>query len=342
VIRVLVVDDSGFMRIALRRIIEAEGDLRVVGEAANGRRALEEAARLRPDVVAMDVEMPELDGLEATSAIMALPDPPAVVMVSHHTREGSATALAALERGAVDYVWKDSELGGIDLGALDAALRGRLRHWAGARAALRPPAAAPRARAALPVATGPVDIVVLGASTGGPDAVAGFVAAAGRLPVPLVVAQHMPAELGPGFAEHLARRSGVPARVATDGLAPAPGEVTILPGGTDGHLLRRPDGLALRLAAGASLVHPSVDLLFRSAALAARRALGVVLTGMGRDGAEGAAALAQRGMAVLAQSPASSIVAGMPRAVIEAGHAARVDTPAALGKHAAALVEEGR
>ena len=127
-IRVLVVDDSGFMRMALRRIIEAEGDLKVVGEAADGEAGVEQAAKLRPDVVAMDVEMPKLDGLEATRRVMALPDPPAVLMVSHHTRDGSATALAALDRGAVDYVCKDGDLGGVDLGMLDRELRSRLRH----------------------------------------------------------------------------------------------------------------------------------------------------------------------------------------------------------------------
>ncbi|EFH10993.1 response regulator receiver domain protein, partial [Pseudoroseomonas cervicalis ATCC 49957] len=138
VIRVLVVDDSGFMRMALKRIIEADGDLKVVGEAANGVAGLELAAKLRPDVVALDVEMPELDGLAVTERLMALPSPPAVVMVSHHTRDGSEMALAALARGAVDYLWKGSALSGLDLGRIDRELRGRLRHWAAQRARALP------------------------------------------------------------------------------------------------------------------------------------------------------------------------------------------------------------
>lgn len=364
-IRVLVVDDSSFMRLALKRIIEAEGDLRVVGEAADGEAAIELAARLRPDVVAMDVEMPRLDGLEATRRLMALPDPPAVVMVSHHTKQGSEAALAALDHGAVDYICKDSGFGGPDLGLLDRELRGRLRHWAGQRAAAS--LAAPLARAAQPAmarsaatgaaataprgvagrvgagrgAIGPCDVVVVGASTGGPDALAAFLAAAGRLDVPCVLAQHMPADLGADLAVHLRRLSGLPVRLGGPAEPLASGDVVVVPGGTDGHLLRRPGaagaGYALRLAAGPSAVHPSVDLLFQSAALVARRALGVVLTGMGRDGMAGAEAMAARGMPVLVQTPESCVVAGMPGAVIEAGLAAEAADPAGLGRRAAAL-----
>ncbi|WBV41714.1 chemotaxis protein CheB [Pseudoroseomonas cervicalis] len=363
-IRVLVVDDSGFMRMALKRIIEADGDLKVVGEAANGIAALELAARLRPDVVALDVEMPELDGLAVTERLMALPSPPAVVMVSHHTRDGSEVALAALARGAVDYLWKGSALSGLDLGRIDRELRGRLRHWAAQRARALPegesragaplrlpqsllqPAAAPAASLAPPAARpgqGRCDVVLLGASTGGPDAVAGFLKAAGRLPVPCLVAQHMPAELGPELVRHLAARTGQVVRLGERGLHPAPGEVVVLPGGTDGHLARAADGgFLLRLASGPGPVHPSVDLLFQSAALVARRALAVVLTGMGRDGAAGAAALAARGAVLLLQSAASCVVAGMPVAAGEAlraaGGSAEEGEPEALGRRAASLL----
>jgi len=340
-IRVLVVDDSAFMRMALRRIVEAEPDLRVVGEAGTGEAALEMAGRLRPDVVTMDLEMPGLDGIATTRRLAALPDPPAVMMVSHHTREGSESALAALAAGAADVMWKGSALGALDLAGIDRELRGRLRHWAGQRR--RPlPGPAPRCAAApLPplLARPGCDVVVLASSTGGPDALATLLVAAGRLPVPLVVAQHMPADLGPDFVRHLRRRSGAEAVLGVHGAALRAGEVTVIPGGTDGHLARAgtPDGgtegggLVLRLGRGEGLVHPSADMLFRSAALVAQRALGVVLTGMGRDGAEGAASMRERGMAVLAQSPESCVVAGMPGVVIEAGLAAEVADPAALG-----------
>ncbi|WP_426956747.1 chemotaxis protein CheB [Muricoccus radiodurans] len=346
-IRVLVVDDSGFMRLALRRIIEAEGDLRVVGEAADGTSALECAARLRPDIVSLDLEMPPPDGLATARRLMDLPDPPAVVMVSHHTRDGSDAALAALAAGAADVLWKGSARGGLDLGHIDRELRSRLRHWAaqrGARPIASPARPGPLAPATVPPPPeappedGACDIVVIGASTGGPDALAALLTSAGPLSVPCAIAQHMPADLGPDFARHLGRRTGLPVVLGERGLHLRTGEVVLLPGATDGHLARSPEGgFTLRLAKGEGPVHPSVDLLLRSAALVAHRALGVVLTGMGRDGSAGAAAMRARGMPVLVQSPESCVVGGMPGAVLSAGHATEVADPAALGLRLRAL-----
>jgi two-component system chemotaxis response regulator CheB len=336
-IGVLVVDDSAFMRLALRRIIEAEGDLKVVGEVADGAAAIAAVERLRPPLVAMDLEMPGLDGVAATRRIMQLPDPPAIIMVSHHTRDGSAAALRALQAGAVDYLCKESGLGGLDLGQLDRMLRPRLRHWAAARSRLRP-AEPPPAPHPDPQPGG--EAVLVGASTGGPDALAAFLGALGVPAVPVVIAQHMPAELAEDFARHLGRGLACPVRLAEPSRLLRPGEALVIPGGHDAALLRLPGGgLALQLSVTAAPVHPAVDLLFRSAALVCRRAIGVVLTGMGQDGLAGAKAMAERGHTILAQSPESCVVGGMPRAVIGAGLAGAVADPAALGRRVAALLE---
>jgi two-component system chemotaxis response regulator CheB len=327
-IPVLVVDDSAFLRMALRRIIEADGDLRVVAEAADGEAAIAAVRQHQPAVVAMDVEMPVLGGIEATRRIMALPHPPAIIMVSQHTQDDSPAALAALAAGAADYISKETGLGGLDLGHLDQALRGRIRHWAGQRRA--PPSAAPRIAPpqAAPEAA-PPPLVLIAASTGGPDALAALLAASGPLPVPVLIAQHMPDGLAPELATLLTRRAGWPVVVATSGAPVTPGQATLLP--TDGVLLRAAGALALRLAPSNAPVHPSADLLFRSAALLGLPACGVVLTGMGQDGAAGAAALAEEGGRILVQSSETSVVAGMPEAASSRLGGVEALSPEALG-----------
>ncbi len=330
-IPVLVVDDSPFMRLALRRIIEAEGDLRVVGEAADGAAAIEAATRLRPAVVAMDVEMPVLSGIEATRRIMALPDPPAVVMVSNHTQADSPAALAALAAGASDYVSKETGLGTPDLGHLDKELRARLRHWGTRRPAAAP---APPRRPDMPA--GAPRLILIAASTGGPDALEALLRGCGAPPLPTVIAQHMPERLAPELATHLTRRSGVPVRVAEDGAPLRAGEAALLP--TDAVLLRRGDGFSLRMAPRRDgVVHPSADLLLGSAALLGMPCCAVVLTGMGEDGAEGVARIAAAGGLVLVQAPHTAVVSGMPDAARARVPQALALAPAALGGHLAGL-----
>jgi len=336
---VLVVDDSPFMRLALRRIIEAEGDLLVVGEAADGAAAIEQVRRLAPDAVAMDIEMPVMDGLEATRRLMAQPHPPAIIMVSSHTSEGSAMALAAMQAGAADWLNKDTGLGGLDLGHLDRELRAKLRLWGSAHRAHAPPPV-PTPQIAVPAEPRAFELVVVGASTGGPDALAGLLGGMGRLPVPVVLAQHMPDGMATDFARALARHSGLTVEVAVGGMILQPGTVVVLPGGQDGALMRQAEGgLRLRLSPQTAAAHPSVDVLFTSAAMVARGVLGVVLTGMGRDGAAGAAALARRGYPVLVQDAASCVVAGMPNAVLALVPGAESATPAQIGGRLRALTQ---
>jgi two-component system chemotaxis response regulator CheB len=328
-LRVLVVDDLAFMRMALRRIIESDGDMRVVGEARNGEEAVAVACKLRPDVVTMDVEMPVMDGIVATRRILGEVEPqPVVIMVSSYTQAGAAATMKALHVGAADFVSKESALTKTDLGYIDAELRTKIRLWAGRRR-LRPAAPAPRAetspdaradRSLARVPSGPVDLVAIAVSTGGPVTLARFLQALGPIAPPIVVAQHIPQFFTAGLAHSLSEDTGLVVREGAERGPIVAGEVTILPGGRDALVaLRRGGGFELRLTRSDAAAHPSADLLFESAAMAARQPVAVVLTGMGNDGSRGAAAFARRNFPVLVQRPDTCIVGGMPGAAIEAG-----------------------
>ncbi|HTE39025.1 MAG TPA: chemotaxis-specific protein-glutamate methyltransferase CheB [Reyranella sp.] len=344
--RVLVVDDSTFMRIALRRIIESEG-MTVVGEARNGREAVELARDLKPDIITMDVEMPELDGLGAMKQIIAERRPaPIMIMVSGHTQRGTEATIKALSLGAVDFVSKSSPFAAEDLGHVDSELKEKLRYWASQPAPLpiRQPASAtgPRAPAAAPIAARPVpraksprgqvDLVVVACSTGGPQMLAGFLAGAAPLGAPMIVAQHMPALFTTSLANLLRNDTGLDVREGAHRMALPPGSVTIIPGGGDGIVARAPAGFELRLTTHESLVHPCADLLFETAAMVARHPVAVIMTGMGNDGTKGAQQFLRRRLPVLVQDPKTCVVSGMPTAAIDAGVATEVLTPAGIGQ----------
>ena len=314
-IRVLVVDDVAFMRIAVRRMIDSEPDMKVVGEARNGQEAVAMARSLQPDAVTMDVEMPVMDGLNATSEILAsVSPPPTIVMVSATTQRGAADTMEALRRGAADFVSKSTLFAKTDLAHIEFQLRTILR----ACAAPRPESAvaAPSAAAQPPR---PPDLVVVGASTGGPHALARLLGSMGRLEPPLVVALHMPRFFTAGLAEMLSAGNGLDVREAVANAPLDPGAVHIIPGGQHGTVVRGISGFRLQLAPAGGEIAPSVDRLFTSAARAATAPCAVLLTGMGRDGTEGAVALHQRGAPVLVQRPAECVVAGMVELAIAAG-----------------------
>lgn len=342
--RVLVVDDSTFMRIALRRIIESGSDMTVVGEARNGREAVELARDLRPDIITMDVEMPELDGLAAMTQILAQCRPaPIMIMVSGHTQRGTEATIKALSLGAVDFVSKSSSFAAEDLGHVDSELKEKLRYWAGQPspplAPARSPAAAARAQPAVARAVlqaksprGQVDLVVVGASTGGPQMLAGFLAAAAPLGAPMVIAQHMPARFTTSLANLLRSETGLDVREGAHRMGLTAGSVTIIPGGGDAIVARAPAGFELRITTHESLVHPCADLLFETAALVARHPVAVIMTGMGSDGTKGAQHFQRRRLPVLVQDPKTCVVAGMPSAAIEAGVATESLVPASIGQ----------
>ena len=317
--RVLIVDDSPLIRRLLGDMIGAEPDLDVVGYAADGNEAVEKVRELRPDVVTMDVEMPVCGGLDALRRIMRSTPVP-VVMVSSLTSAGARESVEALQFGAFDIVAKP-EHGPAELSRVREELFQKLR--AAKFANVRPnpfvgvPPAAKRASGML---FDPTRVVLIASSTGGPRALTVlFESLPSELPVPILIVQHMP----PGFTESLAKRlsrcGSVECREARSGEAPMPGMALIAPGGR--HLGIDARGV-LHLYDEPPIhgVRPSADILFITAAKTyGSRCVGLVLTGMGRDGAEGAVALRQAGGVVLGESESTCTIYGMPRAAKAAG-----------------------
>ncbi len=336
-IRLLVVDDSNFVRVALRKMLEPASDIAIVGEARNGAEALRLSRRLKPHVVAMDLNMPIMDGIEAVQAIAREKGPPCI-MVSNETSEGAAATIRALESGAVDFVCKNTSFvafAAAGTATIERQLTDKVRHWGRWRmAALGEIAPAPPTPSRLPGPAAPraagrtrrPDLVVVGVSTGGPVALVELLGGLGPLPCPLVVAQHMPASFTAGFAASLQRTLARPVTEGAEGAVLEPGMVTILRGGADWTVRRLGFGrFALHAAADSGeIYHPSANLLFRSAGLEAEAPVAVILTGMGDDGTAGAAEFAARRHPVLVQDPASCAVDGMPNAAIRAGVAGEV------------------
>ncbi|MGH8494337.1 MAG: chemotaxis-specific protein-glutamate methyltransferase CheB [Moraxellaceae bacterium] len=326
-VTVLLVDDSGFMRMALRKMLERDPAIRVVGEATTGEEALRLARVQRPDVVTMDVEMPGGGGLEATRLIMEQ-CPTSIIMVSSLTKMAAATTLKALACGAVDYIPKASSFVDLDIVAIEKELCRKIHYWAERRPLAKSTEVNKSSRpmqlsGAKP--RGTPDLLLIGASTGGPKLLPLMFRDLPRLPCPVVIALHMPPVYTQSFAEHLAADSGHDVIEGYDGIVLKAGQVVVAPGGTDSHLLPAGRNYSLRVKREDQYgIHPSVDALFLSAAQHARNPVAVVLTGMGDDGLRGGRELAKRQLPLLAQNEETSLVYGMPRAVAEAGIASEV------------------
>lgn len=326
-IRLLVVDDSGFMRLAVRKMVADAPDIQVVAEARNGIAAVQMAQDLRPDVITMDIEMPDMDGMTATRAIMSQCPMP-IIMLSSLTQQGAEATIEALSAGAVDFISKSSSFVQLDITQIDRELKEKIRYWGRRPIIPLPGLRAPAARAANAAAlrscdrlARPPELVVIGVSTGGPRTLPGLLKVMGRLNCPVVVAQHMPSLFTSSFALHLRQDTGLDVREGATGLDLPPGSVTVLPGGQDGLIGRGIGGkhvLSIRSGDEAA-IHPSADLLFESALRVADGAVAVLLTGMGSDGTRGARKFADRGLPVLVQEPGSCVVGGMPSSAIDAG-----------------------
>lgn len=348
-VRTLIVDDSGFFRRRIRELLTEDPEIEVVGEAATGREALQKVQQLRPDVVTMDIEMPEMDGIAAVREIMhRYPTP--VLMFSSLTYEGARATLDALDAGAVDFLPKRfSDISG-DAEQARRLLRERVRLVGRGRAARRvapapgspargagpepgsaaterqrasagAPAPAPARQITLPA--GRVRLVVIGTSTGGPVALQRVLTALpAGFPLPLLLIQHMPGSFTTAFAARLDQLCRIQVREAADGDRLSPGLALLAPGGRQLGLRAVNGQLTIRIfdAEPGQFYKPSVDVAFSAAAHhCPGKVLGVVLTGMGADGREGARELKESGSALWAQDEASSVIYGMPGAVAKAG-----------------------
>jgi two-component system chemotaxis response regulator CheB len=352
-IRVLVVDDSAFFRKRIIETLQADPSLTVIGTANNGLEALAQAKRLKPDVITMDIEMPEMNGIEAVRKIMAeCPTP--IMMFSSLTYEGARATLDALDAGALDFLPKqldaldgDNEAGRRRLQQRVAAIARRLPAAQLARPPrpvstppLRPPE---RPVQAVPTATRMAEtpvasygLVVIGASTGGPVAVQELLSRLpANFPSPVVVAIHMPANFTAAYAERVNNLCRLHVCEARDGDSVRPGQVLLAPGGLQ--IVFEPRGadycVRVKESPPGQIYRPSVDLLFGSAArVFGKRCLAIVLTGMGADGAQGARALKRAGARIWSQSEQSCVVYGMPQAVESEGLSDRVMTPLEMAK----------
>lgn len=320
-IRVLIVDDSPTICQILKSVLSRDSEIEVVGTAPEPAVARRMIKDLNPDVLTLDVEMPNMNGLEFLEKIMRLRPMP-VVMVSTLTQRGAEVTLSALEMGAVDCFAKPTENLGrlLDKGCeelvakVKTAARARVRPYAGATVS-------PKPESGRPFEPGD-NVIAIGASTGGVEALIEVLSHFPANCPPTVITQHMPAHFTESFARRLDRLSKPHVAEATDGAALSVGQVYLAPGG-DTHLeIRGTGALRCRLSDAPAVNghRPSVDVMFASVArTAGNRAIGAILTGMGRDGAVGLKTLRDRGARTIGQDEASSVIYGMPRAAFELG-----------------------
>ena len=333
----MLADDSAVIRRLLTEGMASDLEIEIVAAAHHGAEAVEALAACRPDVVLLDSEMPVMDGVKAVVEIRKLNPQIPIIMLSPTTSSGAKATFDAIAAGANDQVAKPSQLGHVG-GALkhirdEVVPKIKLlgRHYRDRGTVAPTPAPPPMTTPLRPSRTmdsGSIEIVAIGASTGGPNALAELLAKLpGDFPVPIVVVQHMPAVFTQLLADRLDRVGPLHVREGIEGAVLQPGDVWIAPGNFHMTVQNHKTDRVLHLDQNAqeNSCRPAVDALFRSvAAVYGSRCLGVILTGMGKDGLSGSGEIRQRGGRIFAQDEASSVVWGMPRAVAEAGHADRV------------------
>lgn len=340
-IRVLVVDDSTFIRKALIDILRRDKDIQIIGEARDGEEAVEKALSLAPDVITLDYEMPKKSGLEVIREVLS-EKPIPIVMISSYTKEGALITLRCLEAGAVDFISKDIEKGTLEVFRKANEIISKIKSAATAKvnsglmqklADIKRKASEVEQRGRVVAETKPEDlkakrtslpsemrkVVVVGASTGGPNTVAEIFSILPQIPAGFLVVIHMPAVFTSVFAQRLSEKTGFPAYEAKDGDRIEPGKILIAPGGLHtrvdrgGHirLTEEPKELAYK---------PSIDIAMETAAdVFGSNTIGVILTGMGSDGSKGVVKIKSKGGKVIVEDERSAVVFGMPRSARETG-----------------------
>ncbi|MFG1480371.1 chemotaxis response regulator protein-glutamate methylesterase [Xanthobacter sp. V4C-4] len=380
-IRVMVVDDSVFVRGIISRWLGEDPSFELVATHSNGRRAVDDVSRSQPDVVILDLEMPEMDGVTALPLILKQRPGTMVVVASTLTRRGAEVSLKALTLGAADYLPKPEAGPGMfnaedfkreliaKVRSLGARVQRRRALGEVARAAaapLRPsavpPIPAPRAASSAvtagtgatsgpaprlrPYSMSPVTVLAVGSSTGGPQALTRLFGELGPhlKRIPVFITQHMPATFTAILAEHVGRAAGLPAAEGADGAPVLPGHVYVAPGGHHMLVEKSSTGAVIRLsdAPPVNFCKPAVDPMFAAiSAVYRQHVLAVVLTGMGSDGAKGAGVVADAGGSVIVQDEESSVVWGMPGATATAGNACEILPLDAIGRKVIRMVEGG-
>ncbi len=339
-LRLAVVDDSAFVRKAIEKMLSGEPRIEVVGTATSGEELLANLGRWAPDVITLDLSMPGIGGLVTLDRVMALRPTP-VIILSTHAGRGAPQTIEALHRGAADFIDKQ-EYSLLDFSALREVLVAKVlavawsdvsRHGVGSLAP------------AVPEPPGGYDVLLIGASTGGPPAIEQVLGdLGGDCPVPVLVVQHMPQGFTRAFAERLNAHLPLEVREADDGMPLEPGRVYIGPAGRHLRIAREGERAACSLSLKPEgLAHrPAVDELFLSALPDAARVVATLLTGMGRDGAEGMRQLALGGAFTVAQDETTSIVYGMPGAAVSLQAAREVLPLSRIGPRVRKLLAESR
>jgi two-component system chemotaxis response regulator CheB len=354
-IRVLVVDDAVVIRKLITETLRRDPDLEVVGAAANGKIALQKIPQVNPDLITLDIEMPEMDGLTTLREIRKLYPKLPVIMFSTLTQRGAVDTLDALSLGASDYVTKPANIGSVTEGMdrleqeLIPKIKVHCRHLRVAEPARENPSSIsrlPQLAPNFPPRSGPIEMVCLGTSTGGPNALAEvFAYLPADFPVPIVIVQHMPPLFTAMLAERLTSHSTVPCHEGVEGQTVERGHAYIAPGGRHMEVQRPGLRTSLHLHDGPpeNSCRPAVDVLFRSvAAVYGGAVLGVVMTGMGQDGLRGCEIIREKRGHVVVQDEATSVVWGMPGYVAKAGFADKVVPLNQIAGEIARRVRESR